>query len=233
MNPKNLSGLDNSLIVETPEGICLEFRLAGPVVRAAAWMIDFCIRALIFGALSAVFAMLGAFGVGMMLIGFFLLAWIYSIFFELFQGATPGKRAMGLRVVHSNGTPISWRASTIRNLLRSIDQLPVAYGCGLTAMLLNKNFQRLGDIAADTMVIYASSKVDPYAIPDWQAKRPPSGLTQDQYQAIVSFAERKTQLTEERAMELAGHLTPLTRQTGNDAVNEILGYACWLVKGER
>ena len=167
-----------------------------------------------------------------MLLGFFLLGWIYTIFFELHQDATPGKRIMGLRVVHSNGTPISWQASTIRNLLRTVDLLPVAYGFGLATMLLNNKFQRIGDLAADTVVIYNSSTVNSNQLLIRQAKRPPPGLTQDQCQSIIAFAERKPMLSDERAIELAGHLAPITGKTGEVAVNELLGYACWLVRGE-
>ena len=69
------------------------------------------------------------------------------------NGQSPGKRVLGLRVIKVQGYPISFSDSAIRNIVRIVDMLPFAYGVGLLTMLLNKNWQRLGDLAAGTLVV--------------------------------------------------------------------------------
>jgi uncharacterized RDD family membrane protein YckC len=143
---------------ETPEGIDLGLRVAGPISRALAWIIDAFIRYSVLFALSTVLASLLSFGMGLFLILLFLLEWFYPVVFEVVRGATPGKKAMGLLVVHDNGTPVGWSASMIRNLLRSVDFLPFFYCAGLISILLNSRFKRLGDLAAGTLVVYAATR---------------------------------------------------------------------------
>jgi uncharacterized RDD family membrane protein YckC len=90
---------------------------------------------------------------GFMLIDF-VLQWTYFVFFEqLMQGRSPGKAVMGLRVVRRGGLPIDLRASLLRNLLRVVDMLPTYYLIGLTSLFVSKRTQRLGDFAADTIVV--------------------------------------------------------------------------------
>ena len=72
---------------ETPEGIRLELRLAGPVVRACAWSIDMLIRAILYGLVSGIFAFFGGVGTSVMLIMFFMIEWFYPVVFELYNGA--------------------------------------------------------------------------------------------------------------------------------------------------
>jgi uncharacterized RDD family membrane protein YckC len=108
----------------------LEFRLAGPIVRAAAWAIDAVIRAVLYLALAIIMSLFGGVGMAVMLIGFFLIEWFYPVIFELHNGATPGKRMMGILVIQDNGTPVTPSASVIRNLLRTADFLPVLYATG-------------------------------------------------------------------------------------------------------
>ena len=110
----------------TPEGIELSLRLAGPTARALAWLIDLVVRLAVIGAVGIVLGILGKFGVGLMLIVWFALEWLYPTAFEVwFAGATPGKRSLGLVVLHDDGTPIRLPASFTRNLLRAIDFMPV------------------------------------------------------------------------------------------------------------
>ena len=95
-----------------------------------------------------------------MLILFFALEWLYPVAFELSRwGATPGKRVMGLKVVMDSGLPITPAASFTRNLLRVADFLPMLYGFALASMLIRKDFKRLGDIAAATLVVYRTAAV--------------------------------------------------------------------------
>ena len=111
------SDIDSLRFQETPEGIDLELRLAGPVVRAAALGIDTLIKGVLYLALTPLLAFSGL-GVGLVLLGVLLIEWFYPVFFEIRRGATPGKRAMGLAVVQDDGTPVGPASSVIRNLLR-------------------------------------------------------------------------------------------------------------------
>lgn len=147
--------LDTPRVVTTPEGIELTLRVAGPITRARAWAIDFLVRGVIYLIAATALSSFGNFGSGIFLLIFFLLEWAYPILFEVYwHGATPGKRACHLRVLHDDGTPVAWRASVIRNTMRAVDFLPLMYGFGLVSAILNRDFKRLGDLAAGTIVIY-------------------------------------------------------------------------------
>ncbi len=159
-SPRKL--VDARVLVETPEGVDFQFRLAGPGLRAHAWLIDVLIRC---GAI-AVFGLLGLWigwlggenGLGAMAglatIVVFLVSWFYGTVFEcLMSGQTPGKRLLGLRVVRTNGTPVDVVSSAGRNFLRTADLLPFGYTVGLVSMLMTRRLQRLGDLFFDTMVI--------------------------------------------------------------------------------
>ncbi|MEJ1365175.1 MAG: RDD family protein [Candidatus Sedimenticola sp. (ex Thyasira tokunagai)] len=223
--------LDTARQYETPEGIDLEMRIAGPVVRACAWAIDLVIRFGLYGVISILFAFLGGIGVAFILIGIFLVEWFYPVIFEVRTGATPGKKAMGLLVVHDNGTPVSLSSSLIRNLLRTADFFPFLYGFGLLAMLFNHEFKRLGDMAAGTLVVYDDRQVERMALPATEALRPPAGLTGDEQHTLLAFAERSTLLSDDRKAELAEILSDLTESQGQAGVEKLHAYANWLASG--
>ena len=222
--------LDTACTIETPEGIRLELYPAGPVARGAAWLIDSLIRIGLYIGLAMVLGVLGATGTGILLVAVFLLEWFYPVFFELTKGSTPGKSAFGMIVVHGNGTPVGWQASLIRNLLRTVDFLPLFYGFGLVSMLLSKRFQRLGDMAADTLVVYKPVPMKSAFI-DSKAITPPAGLLPREQQALINFAERMERISESRSIELADHLASLTEEKGRQGVEKLLGYARWLASG--
>ncbi len=224
--------LDTIRTFETPEGTELELRTAGVGPRLLAWLIDWSIWfALAFILIPLSFALFGKFGVGLFLIVLFFLWWFYDVYFEVARrGATPGKKAMGLRVVHDDGTPVSWNASIVRNLLRSVDYMPFFYFFGLLSSLLNKDFKRLGDLAAGTLVIYADSAQGKQPkIPEASPAGPPVWLSQEEQRSLIDFAERRAHLSTERVIELADLLEPLTGKTGADSATRIFQYANWLL----
>lgn len=223
--------LDTTRSYETPEGIALGLRVAGPVVRSCAWAIDMLIRAGLYLAIAIPFAFLGGLGFGLSLVVFFLIEWFYPVFFELRQGATPGKKAMGLEVIQENGTPVSWSASLIRNLLRAADFLPFLYATGLVSMLLNRDFQRLGDLAAGTLVVYRGEAPVRQELPDVPPVHPPGHFTSEEKRTLLAFAERAPLLTAARRIELAEILSALSGKQGEPAVAELLAYASWLGQG--
>lgn len=227
--------LDTRRAIEIPEGVTLDVRIAGPVVRFFAWNIDFLIRGVIYMVLAmSLPSLMGRFGLGIFLIAIFMLEWFYPVLFEVFnRGATPGKRVMGIAVIQDNGVPVGWSASVTRNLLRFADFLPVFYGFGIASMLINRDFKRLGDLAAGTIVVYRSvpdKASELHADLPLESPLPPRyPLTLEQQRAVIAFAERASMLTPERTLELANIATPLTQATNDTAVKRLFAIANWLV----
>ncbi len=217
---------------EVPEGVDLELRLAGPIVRILAWLIDFLIRSAIYISISFTLAWLGTIGWGIILIITFLLEWLYPVFFELYQGATPGKKTLNLYVCHDDGTPVNWQSSLLRNLLRFVDFLPFAYALGLITMFINREFKRLGDIAAGTIVVYRDKESNIISAPNSNPTPLPIPLTLTEQRAILDFAERYEYLSTPRKQELANILSRLTKKKDNNSVEELYQYANWLLRGQ-
>ncbi len=157
--------VDTRVVVETPEGVDFEFVIAGPGKRGMAFLLDWLIKVSVV-AISmmclAFFVPFGAatagIGLGAWLALWFVIDWFYNSLFEsLWNGQTPGKRSHSLRVVRTNGTPITPASAIGRNFLLAADCQPVIitglYTVGLMTMLCNRRMQRVGDLIFDTMVI--------------------------------------------------------------------------------
>ncbi len=196
--------LDTTLLAETPEGIAIVLRPAGPVPRALAYLLDEVIRTVALMILVTGLRNVPGFGVGMGLIAWFGLQWLYPIVFELLPGsATPGKRALGLQVLMDSGLPVTPSAAVARNLLRVADFLPGAFAFGLLSMLLRRDFKRLGDIVAGTLVVHARQLQLAGALPEAAPLAPRVALTRAQQVALLQLAGRARRLTPERVDELA------------------------------
>ena len=196
--------LDTARLIATPEGIELALRLAGPVPRAAAWAVDLGLRGIVLLLLSFVLLPFGGLGMGLWLISWFLLEWLFPAACEVwFEGATPGKKLMGLQVVHDDGTPVKWSAALTRNLLRAVDFLPALYGLGLISMLVNRDYKRLGDLAANTLVVYREAPRRAGSIAPAPPLAPAIALSLAEQRAVLDYAERMASITPERAEELA------------------------------
>jgi uncharacterized RDD family membrane protein YckC len=224
--------IDTLRPVTLPEGAEITLRLAGPVARARAWLIDASLRFIVLVSVPPLLMPLGKAGFGLFLVLFFALTVLYPVFFEaLWNGATPGKRICNLAVVHADGTPVGWPAAFLRNVVRLADALPVGYAVGLASMLLDRQFRRLGDLAAGTVVIHR----DVVGVPvRGRAEAPPItpavALTPLEQRAVVDFADRRRGWSDERAAELAQIAQPLVgRETGADAVATLEGVAAHLV----
>ena len=222
--------LDTLRQVETPEGVALHLRCAGPVPRALAWLLDLLVRGGVIAVLSTGLGLLGKAGLGVFMVLVFLVYWGYPIAFEVWRdGQTPGKRAFGLKVVGDNGTPVTWLPSVVRNLLRVADMLPALYGFGVASILLDRNGRRLGDHVAGTVVVYAERAPARPPAPAAAPQRPALALQLDEARAIIGYAERAPQMTPERQAELAELLAPVTGQRGAGAVQSVLGMANYLL----
>jgi uncharacterized RDD family membrane protein YckC len=157
--------LEDRITIGTPEGIELQLQLAGAASRYIARGIDVALQltliALLFivtlviggGAGGVAIGLIGGWAAAGFVVSIFAVLYFYNVLFEvLAQGRTPGKRATHLRVVREQGTPVDLPASLVRNLLRLIDEL--LFGLpALVAIVLTKHNQRLGDLAAGTLVI--------------------------------------------------------------------------------
>jgi uncharacterized RDD family membrane protein YckC len=219
--------IDAVVHVEIPEDVRLSFRLAGPGTRALAYCLDLVVRAVILWgflliASLARFVDVGGLSWGLLLVLIFFMEWGYGWLFEGFwNGQTPGKRALGLRVVREDGHTAGPYEALARNLLRAADVLPVFYAVGLVAMSVTSRFQRLGDLVAGTMVVHERRETLRREAPDLEGA---SRLTRDELPAawqppertldlIHAFALRRDRLGNARAREIAWILAePLARR---------------------
>ncbi|MBX3262471.1 MAG: RDD family protein [Labilithrix sp.] len=232
-----MSPLDTDVAIETPEHIVFHYRVAGPARRALGHVLDLalCYGAVVVLGLVVVLAALGGgvesgelgaaakAGLGLVLLALFAAQWIYFVAWEAVFGRSPGKMAVGLRVVTTSGRPIGWRAAALRNLLRAADLLPVGYVVGVVSMALSSRFQRLGDLVAGTMVVVPEGaraaralELSPPAEPRELAELPDHvTLDADERAAIELFLRRRHSLGPARERELASMIArPLGDRLG-------------------
>jgi uncharacterized RDD family membrane protein YckC len=227
--------LDTSIRIITPENIAFEYRVAGPFRRLPAYLIDLAVKlaaslagSLVFGVIFG-FAGLGTVGAGLGLVWWFLLSWFYGGFFEsYFNGRTPGKMAMSIRVLSIDGQPIGGLQAVLRNVLRAIDCQPfIFYLVGLVAASCNDRFQRLGDLACGTMVVIEER---PWLHGVARTGEPEAiriaGLIPANYQAsrtlaraLAAYVQRRRYFSFGRRMEIARPLAEPLRKQFNLPVN--------------
>lgn len=214
--------LDSRSHIATPEGVEIALAPAGPGVRAVAYLIDLLIRSILYVALGFTLTFAGVFGNGLLLLAYFTLEWLYPVLFELWRnGTTPGKRQMKLRVLHDDGTAITLGGSMLRNLLRTVDMLPIGYVVGLVSMMVNGQFKRLGDLVAGTLVIHEPAAEDLVLAETAGARPPPIALNRDEQRAIIDFSARASRLSPDRQRELANSLSPVLGARDDEAVTLI------------
>lgn len=239
---KQRSTAKSALTIETPEGIELSLPIADPVLRGYAYVIDFVIRGVVLYVLSLLFFALFFGGdsgglVGVYLIVLFLLQWGYYVVFEVFyNGASPGKKLLGLKVVQDDFTPITFSASVTRNLLRVVDWLPAACGLGILSVLLSKDNKRIGDYVAKTVVVYDEKRLRKRnLIKTINAKAAPPlmALSMEEQRAVIEFARFAESKSEDRAAELVENLQGLFKEDDKKVlINKLKQYAKWYL-GEK
>lgn len=229
--------LDTLQTVELAEGVEIRLRIAGPMLRVGAYLIDVVIRALVLFVVGICLQISGiaighkvAGGLGLLI--YFLMDWFYPVVFEAGKrGATPGKRMVGLRVVQATGSPITIGQAVVRNFLRFIDMQPLfTYGFGIGSLLATKRFQRLGDLAAGTVVVYTKAQTS-FAVaapPPITAVPLPVGLSADETRALVLFRERAALWSEARRAEIADQAVSLTGVRGAAGVSRLMAMAHWV-----
>jgi uncharacterized RDD family membrane protein YckC len=224
-------GLDTVVEVETPEGIVLELRPAGVIVRFYAFSLDWLLRLSFLYAVAMVTAFMGGIGMAVWLILIFVCEWLYPIIFELRpNGATPGKRVFRLKVVMDDGLPVTPAASITRNLLRTADFLPFGFGFAIVSMLLRRDSKRLGDIAAATLVVHDHRPQLADLDTDVPPVTPAIALAPRTQAALIALAARAPRLTTERLDELAAMAATASgdgHRSGPRVTRRVLGVAQW------
>ncbi len=233
--------IDTLQTIEIAEGVQIQLKPAGPCVRMAAYMLDLTYFFLAMLVVAIVVGVLGNFlgtgvGQGFFSLAFFLLNWFYFVWYEVRRGDSPGKKSMGLKVVTMSGSPPTLGASMLRNLLRFADFLPFGYLFGVVTCLSNRNFQRIGDLVADTLVVYDTkpTKKEKAAVLQTMLKNPVAHLapravlSREEQAALVQFLDRSELWSASRKEELADHVQPLTGATGKEGVSRTLSIGAWL-----
>jgi uncharacterized RDD family membrane protein YckC len=206
--------IEPEINIPTPENIHLHLELAGLGSRGLAYLLDTIIRVGLLGALFLLFYLLNQFFhlwknsskwmIVFLVIPLFLLHWFYFVLFEAFRnGQTPGKKVLRIRVIKEGGYPIGFLESVIRNLLRIVDFLPAAYLLGICLIFVNKRHQRLGDMAAGTVVIREQSYL-PIVSPEgetgnfhqspYESLLARIELNSQEYELIARFLQRRAEL---------------------------------------
>jgi len=224
--------LDTRYRVEIPGGINLEAQVVGPIPRFFAFAIDLAIRGIVIFVLSILSIPFGSFGLGggFFLIFLFAIEWLYPVLFEVYmRGQTPGKRLLGISVINDDLSPVTLGTSMVRNLLRTVDFLPLFYLAGLVTMLSNRRFQRLGDMAAGTLVISVPESAKPAVMKDILPLAPSTSLLRNEQSAIVDFLQRSQQLSEPRQQELASILEGVTHQKTDNGVEQLQRIGAWFL----
>lgn len=220
--------MDRSISVRTPESIRFSFDLAGLGSRFLAVTIDLLVQtaaiALILWALvlagrntSAVKAsashdaLVESFAVATIIAILFMVFFGYFILFEaLWDGQTPGKKALGIRVVRDGGYPMDFGSSLIRNLVRIGEMLAGFYVLGAVSALLSDQNKRLGDYAAGTIVVRDSPVQPPAGLLD-RAPSQFSMLSDDERALIERFAARRGAMDAVRRARMAAQIADLIR----------------------
>ncbi len=227
--------LDSSIKIVTPENIEFLYEVAGPFRRMPAFLIDFSIR----GAIMAVGLVMTMWGlmwspnitIGGLLLLWFVLEWFYGGLFEtIWNGQTPGKRILGLRVLSANGQPVNGLQAIMRNILRTADMMPLLPVSaliaeestaaiplclvGLLVPTFTRKFQRLGDICCGTIVVAEESSWlfgisvidDPRAAQLAEYIPADFEIPKDLSRAVATYIERRKKFSNARRKEIARHL---------------------------
>jgi uncharacterized RDD family membrane protein YckC len=213
--------LDDRVTLATPEGVALELVLAGLGSRFLARLLDTIIQGAVIIALALSVSNANAPGwlEAITIVLVFLTIFAYDIVFEtLNQGRTLGKLAAGVRVVGRTGEPVRFLASAIRNIARILDFLPFFYLVGTISIIATQHGQRVGDLAAGTLVMRdrfpglpshpAPITVPAAAVVTWDV----SAVGANEVQAIRQFLDRRLELTAPArqyfAIDLANRVAP-------------------------
>jgi uncharacterized RDD family membrane protein YckC len=212
---------DYSPSTVTPEAVQLRADVAGVGSRTIAFILDSLIQAALLIPVLFIPLADGLDGTGetvVVALVAFVVVWLYYPAFEwLWHGQTPGKRYQGIRVVRRDGQPAGLAPVLVRNLVRIVDVMMLPF-LALISMVVTKYSQRLGDLAAGTMVVRERALPAPNVIP-WLvpaetsfATLDTSGLTERDYTVLRTFLARRTSLDATARQQLAARLAARVRE---------------------
>lgn len=236
--------LSREITVVTPENVTITYELAGPGSRTAAYLLDWLIQlaafiilwfawvkiAVLIGMMNisrSNVSLLGDIWFGVAIVGSFLLYSGYFIYFETaWNGQTPGKKKIGIRVVREGGAPVDFSSTTVRNIIRLLEFGLGMYVLSLLFIFFSPKYKRLGDYAAGTIVVkertpnaVTASTINTAQIKKYSEDTREAAfmvdinlLTKEEIEAVKRFTQRRTQLKPELQEELAKQLAQSIRQ---------------------
>lgn len=201
----------------------VSLRLAGIGARSLAWLVDALVLFLAWVTLLVAWSfggdllrrVQGLSGAARAAVALLVLAsgWLWDVAFETaWQGRTPGKRLLGLRVVCADGRPVGLVESLVRNVTRAVE-VPLLYAPGVLSIALSRRHQRLGDVLAGTLVVLDRSRdlsrypaSMPSASPPWPGLRGRAGaiLSHQDFEKLSDFLRRRTAIEGAARARIAG-----------------------------
>lgn len=219
----------DKLTIDTPEQIPLEFPLAGIGSRFLAVALDTLIQTfayliflLIFSWFEPDLARIWPKGMTwamamLIILGFIIYSGYFALFETVWNGQTPGKRAVRIRVIKDSGRPISVYEAIARNVMRIIDQLPGIYAVGIISAFISSRSKRLGDFVAGTVVVHETALTE--LQPAWQADKASIApaynvgqLSLGDLELIEAFLQRRYDLALDVRQRTAGQISARLRQ---------------------
>ncbi len=255
--------IDSTIDVVTPENIAFRYQAAGPFRRLPAFLIDQCIRTGLAMLVAIGFSLvLGGIGMAAAIVVFFVLEWFYGGLFETYwNGQTPGKWLMRIRVLRTDGQPIDGMQAVMRNILRFVDMWPLVpfpfssgmmipvvptFLIGLVTPMCNRRYQRLGDVVCGTMVVveerswlFGVAKIEDPRTEQLAALLPANyRVSRSLAKTLATYVERRRFFAPARRREIAKHIGDplleefhLPRDTSHDLLLCALYYRTFIAEG--
>lgn len=210
--------------MSTPEGVELDLVVAGLGSRFMASLVDSALQAVLIIPLLALASVSATAGAAVASVGGLLVVFGYpTVCDALADGRTVGRRLTGLRLVTEDGGRVGFLAAAVRNIVRLVDFLPAAYSVGALAVIVSARNQRVGDMAAGTLVVRAApvrrraaavvpgagraaAPAEEVAMPEGAGVWDLTRLTAEDVRVVRSFLARRPDLDPAARARVAGEL---------------------------
>ena len=217
---KRTNSLDTVIRIVTPENIAFSYQLASFSQRACAYFIDMMVLGFIVMLIGCLLMFMvswlylpGGLAMVILFMTVFFLYWFFGAFFEtIWNGQTPGKRLLGIRVLSTEGQPINSFQAFIRNIMRFADLQPLMCGgIAFAVMLCSKRFQRFGDLLCCTMVIVDENTCGRYELVKFKhpdifrvtEQLPPIALPPETLKVLALYVHRRKAISPRRREHIA------------------------------
>jgi uncharacterized RDD family membrane protein YckC len=225
--------MERSVEVSTGESVAFSYELAGLGSRFLAVFIDLTIQVSVAVVVVVLLIWAGstipdlrasarltrtdkiaeAIAIGLVVFAMFLLFFGYFIFFEtVWNGRTPGKRALGIRVVRDGGFPVDFSSALVRNCVRVVEAMLGFYAISAACALLSPQNRRLGDMAAGTIVVRDSAAQERPSASELRTDDPlVRELPDSERDLVLRYVERRASLADAPRRALARSIAALVR----------------------